>query len=417
MAVETGRTAEHQDSHPRTRDERGQAVVLAVIAMVAMIGMIGLVIDLGYAYYSQRQLQGSADAAALAGASQLPDPNAATTLAQQYGTSPGAQNAPAHVQGVSESISTKCVTTFAGCAPSNAIVVSESASVPTYFLKVFGVNSIPVHVTATACGPCGDRPADIMLVFDRTGSMCEDFNGNNDPSCSKLNNARQGMETFLGSLDPTLDRVGLVELPPAASTSAVCSTPSSSNYNSQSSAWLLVPLTSQYQSGGKIDHNSTIVHDIDCTQAGGSTAYADAIDKAQAELNKDGRANTNHYIVFFTDGAANTGPSYYPVNSPYRQTPCHQGITSANSAKGQGTTVYAIGYTLGAQGGGANRCQAQSPSGPDESPAITAYAALQQIASSGSTFYNQPSPGSLAAIFAQVASQITGPRLIPDSLP
>jgi hypothetical protein len=92
-------------------------------------------------------------------------------------------------------------------------------------------------------------------------------------------------------------------------------------------------------------------------------------------------------------------------------------VNSANAAKGAGTIVYAIGYTLNAKGGASNRCQAQSPSGPDESPAITAFQALSQIASNSGTFYNQPSPGSLDGIFANVAAKITGPRLIPDNTP
>jgi hypothetical protein len=85
---------------------------------------------------------------------------------------------------------------------------------------------------------------------------------------------------------------------------------------------------------------------INCLVASGPTAYANAIDAAQAELDKNGRANVGHYIVFFTDGAANTGPAYYAKSSPYRQQPCHQGVNSAAAAKSKGTIVYSIGYTL-----------------------------------------------------------------------
>ena len=42
-----------------------------------------------------------------------------------------------------------------------------------------------------------------------------------------------------------------------------------------------------------------------------------------------------------------------------------------------------------------------------ESPSITAYQALQQIASSAQTFYNQPTPGQLRTIFTQIASDIS----------
>jgi hypothetical protein len=176
-------------------------------------------------------------------------------------------------------------------------------------------------------------------------------------------------------------------------------------------------LTTNYKSGNQLNQSSPLVSAVNCIPGTGYTAYADAIDKAQHELAVNGRSTAGHYIVFFSDGAANTGPSYYPTNSPYRQQPCHQGVNSANAAKAAGTIVYSIGYTLNAQGGGANQCQAQSPSGPAESPSITAFQALSQIASNSSTFYNQPALSSLDAIFANIAARITGPRLIPDNTP
>ena len=275
---------------------------------------------------------------------------------------------------------------------------------------------------STACGPCADRPADIVAVFDRTGSMCQTFSGANDPACTKLHNAKSGMETMLSSLDPSLDRVGLVVLPPVGTTETNCSAADGSEYTSASSKWLLVPLTSLYQVGGKLDHSSTLVSTIDCLQAGGSTSYANAIDAAQAELAADARPQALRYIVFFTDGAANTGPTYYPSNSPYRTQPCHQGVTSAGIAKAAGTTIYSIGYTLQGANGQSNACvvyvsptNANNPK--NEVPSITAYSALSQIASRPDTFFDNESVSGLDAVFAAVATQITGPRLIPNDLP
>jgi len=390
--------------------------VFVTIALIPLIGMIGLVADIGHAYYGQRALQASADAAALAGAAKLPDTAQAIATAKQFGTTKGAKNEPMNVLNVSEQIATRCATSMPGCFPHNVLTVTETAPVKTSFLRLLGVNTIDIHAKSTACGPCCGRDADIVLVFDRTGSMCMDFNGNNDSNCTKLKNARSGMLTLLGSLDPIFDKVALVVLPPATSSSAGCSTPPDDVYDSQSAAWLLVSLTNKYQlPNHSLDTNSKIVKTINCLVASGPTAYANAIDTAQAELDKNGRANVGHYIVFFTDGAANTGPAYYAKSSQYRQQPCHQGVNSAAAAKSKGTIVYSIGYTLSGMGGSSNRCQAQSPSGPDESPSISAFQALQQIASNSTTFFNQPALASLNSIFSQVAAQITGPRLIPDS--
>jgi len=389
-----------------------------MVFMIPLLGFVGLVVDLGHAYYTQRSLQASADAAALAGAAQLPDPTSALATAKLYGAAPGEKNARANVSNVTETITTRCATSLAGCYPSNVISVKETGKVSTPFLGIFGVSNLSITAQGSACGPCGGRPVDLVLVYDRTLSMCMDFYGNQDPSCAKLNNARAGMETLLSTLDPKQDKVGLVVLPPATSTSSRCTAPPLSVYDSKTAAWLLVPLTSQYQLANRsLDHNSLLVSTIDCLPAAGDTAYANAIDAAQAEIAKDGRSNADHVIVFFTDGAANTGPSYYPQSSPYRQQPCHQGVTSAGLAKAAGTTIYSIGYTLNGMGGSAERCLAQSYNGPDEQPTITAYDAVSEIASSASTFFNQPAAGSLQTIFAQVGADVTGPRLISDDTP
>ena len=398
------------------REQRGQVLALMVAALIPLLGMVGLALDIGYAYYSQRTLQSSADAAALAGASQLPDAQNASNTATQFGAAAGGKNAVSSggISGVKETVSVKCVASLPGCAPDNAVVVDESATATTFFLRIFGVNSLPIHVVSTACGPCAERPADVVIVFDRTGSMCWTWSGANDPSCTKLKNARSGVETMLTAFDPSVDRVGLVVLPPVDSGKSNCATPSSTSYDSASSKYVLVPLTTAYKSGGVLDHSSPLVSTVDCLPASGATSYATALEQAQAELAKDGRPNALHYIVFFTDGAANTGPAYYANTSPYRKQPCHQGVTSAGTIKSAGTTIFGIGYTLNGVGGTSNRCF--SYSGADESPTITAFGAVQGISSNASTFFDNESVAGLDAVFASVAALITGPRLIPNDL-
>jgi Putative Flp pilus-assembly TadE/G-like len=396
-----------------SREQRGQVIALMVIALIPLLGMVGLAIDIGYAYYSQRALQSSADAASLAGASQLPDLNGAVGTASQFGSAPGAKNAiqSGGVTGVTENVSVKCVASLPGCAPDNAVVVDEAGNASTFFLRIFGVDSIPIRVESTACGPCADRPADIVVVFDRTGSMCQYWNGGNDPGCTKLNAAKSGIETMLTALDPSLDRVGLVVLPPVDAGKSNCTTPSSTSYNSTSSRYLVVPITSAYKSGGVLDHSSPLVSTVDCMPGSGTTSYATALEAAQAELVKDGRPDALHYIVFETDGAANTGPTYYPTTSPYRTTPCHQGVSSAAGIKSAGTTIFGIGYTLMGQGATSNTCQ--SYTGATES-GITAYQAVQNISSNSGTFFDNEQVTGLDAVFASIATLITGPRLIPN---
>jgi len=387
----------------RLRNEQGQVLVLLALMIVPLLAIAGLVIDIGYAYYAQRSLQTQADAAALAGAQNLPDGASAVAVARQFGSSTTSKNFRGDIGTVSETITTKCLATVPGCDPVNAVVVDERATTHTLFSKVLGIRSFDIHVRSTACSPCGTQPLDIMIVLDRTGSMCQDHNGNNDPACTDLNNARNGIKSFLQVMNPKQDSVGLAVLPPATSTSNKCAAPDTTNYNSQTAAYTIVPLSSDYSTNGVLNTGSNLISTLNCMKAAGSTSYATAIEKAQAELDAHGRSGVKKVIVFFSDGAANIGPTYYPTSSPYRQQPCHQGVTSANAQKAKGTAIYSIGYDLNAVNGGANKCT--SYTGSTET-GITAYQALQQIASTSDTFYNQPTAGQLTTLFQQVAVDI-----------
>jgi hypothetical protein len=387
--------------------ERGQVLVLALIfIVVVLLGIAAFVIDVGYAYYAHRSLQSQADAAALAGAQELPDATKAQNVANSYGGQPGGKNANPNIPGIQTTVVTKCITSIPGCDPVNAVVVTErAAKVPTIFAKLLGIDHFDIRVKSTACSPCGTKPLDIMLVLDRTGSMCQDHNGNPDPGCTDLNNAKTGMKTFLGYMDPALQHVGLAVLPPASSVSNRCAQPTAANYNNKNSPYVIVPLSSDYIKNGALNTNSDLVKTINCVQANDRTAYANAIEAAQAELTgPHGMADAPNIMVFLSDGAANIGPTYYASNSPYRMQPCHQGVWSAATVKNSGTLIYSIGYDLNAQNGGANICTDYN--GNNEKPSITAYSAISQIASRADTFYNQPNPGQLKTIFSQIAADL-----------
>jgi hypothetical protein len=395
---------------PRPTGEHGQALVLVLVSLTVLLGAAAFVIDVGYAYYAHRSLQADADAAALAGAQALPDATQAKAIAGQYTGVAGAKNRRTNLPAVSATITTKCLSTVPGCSPANAVVVEETAEVRPFFARVLGIDKFRIRAKSTACSPCGVRPLDIMVVLDRTLSMCMTHSGATDDACTDLNHAKDGVRTFLSYLDATQQKVGLGVLPPALglSTSQKCAAPplTPQNYDSSSAKYTIVPLSQDYSTNGLLNASSNLVSTLDCLQAGGYTAYANAIEAAQAELDAHGRSGVQDVIVFFSDGAANTGPSSYAASSPYRKQPCRQGVTSAGYSKARGTLVYSIGYDLDAQNGGANRCEV-GYGGAAESPAITAYQALQQIASAGA-FYNQPNPGQLRTIFTQVASDLSG---------
>lgn len=65
-------------------DQKGLALIYIALLMVAICGFIGLAVDMGYMYVAKGQLQNAADAAALAGASGLPDQTDARNKAKSF---------------------------------------------------------------------------------------------------------------------------------------------------------------------------------------------------------------------------------------------------------------------------------------------------------------------------------------------
>jgi len=132
----------------RLRQEAGQVIVLVVLGLAVLLGAAALVVDLGYAYSAQRNLQSSADSAALAGAQGLPDVGTAVELAKQYGSTD--KNTHSVSGDVNESITTTCVEGTDGCAP-DAVVVSEVAHPKSFLARLFGVNGFTISVKSAAC--------------------------------------------------------------------------------------------------------------------------------------------------------------------------------------------------------------------------------------------------------------------------
>lgn len=75
---------------PLVRDrERGQTIVLITVFMLSLLGAAALAIDVGNLYSTKRQVHAAADAAALAGASQL---GVSTAAAQAAASAAYAKN-------------------------------------------------------------------------------------------------------------------------------------------------------------------------------------------------------------------------------------------------------------------------------------------------------------------------------------
>ena len=208
-------------------DESGQTLVWVVLLFALLLGMGGLVVDLGRAYISYRELQASTDAAALAAAAQLPitasnkSSNALTLAATKYSSVSGNYNAfgnlnsPLATTGAAITVTPGCVTVGGtlGCSTAllaNAVQVTQTVTIPTYFIKmlsVLGIQSaktLTLSATSTAQMRGSQRgPYDVALVVDTTNSMHNPDGGKNC-SGSRIQCAEQGAQILLSELSPCL---------------------------------------------------------------------------------------------------------------------------------------------------------------------------------------------------------------------
>ena len=127
----------------RLRDERGQAIVFVIAILTVLIGIGALVIDGGSWFRTQRHLQTAADAAALAGAQDLPNAGLAQPSALDY------------AQRNYTALPAPTVTfpsTPPQCGPNSCINVAAQTSAPGILSRIYGAvfNNVTVQAHARA---------------------------------------------------------------------------------------------------------------------------------------------------------------------------------------------------------------------------------------------------------------------------
>ena len=202
-------------------DENGQILPWMVMMSVVVLGAAGITIDLGHAFACYRQLQASTDAAALAGANALSEGNATQASVNSaidlYAATANGANASGNLPSPTISIAYSCVSdapamVAASCLASgtgyNVVRVTQTATVPTYFIRVLslmGINSaksLTLSSTASATMASGaNDQVNVAMVVDATASMNSQ---DNDASCghTRVYCALQGVRTMLGLLAP-----------------------------------------------------------------------------------------------------------------------------------------------------------------------------------------------------------------------
>lgn len=387
--------------------EQGQALVLFTMLLAVFVILLVLVIDGGMFMAKRREAQNVVDAAALAGAQELPnDPLAAAAMAKQYAELNG-------YDGDDLQISFECTSNLTQfCNPAankyDTIIVKLDAKAPAFFgpiLNILGrgdscwTDGCTTRLEAGACrGACGStgNEVDAVLVIDHTGSMQQ----------AELQNAKDGAKQLMTVFDASVHRIGLAVTPPVHANDP-CDTVET--WKDADLTWLPIPLTDNYQTSTNVlNNNSPLVAEMNCLDLAGGrsdvpgphTDLAEPLAAAMKELLANGRPDITKGIVLLTDGAANVFGDPAAAAAAGALGPCDYAHKVAQQAKSHGFEVYTIGYGVD------ENCTRESAGSPWQNR--SANELLRQMATDNDHFYNQPRTADLDPVFKAIGAQLAG---------
>lgn len=389
------------------REDEGQVLPWAVFMMFLFLGMCALTVDVSHAMLVQRQLQASADAAALAAAQSLGNGNPASA-GMNYTSKAGALNEYAGFATSTPTIATRCSTTIQGApwyipcnsTTPNVVTVTETATIPAFFAGIFGNHLLTIGATSSASKGAKPQPYNVAIVLDTTNSM-----NTYDSNCgqTQLQCAESAIGTILDGLAPTQDNVSLFTFPamtvssvsndtncsgsratgvpytfPSTSATSLQTMGYNSGSNTVQTTYQITGFLTDYRSS---DTASSLANGSLLTKAIGSsqgcrglkpnntqnTYFAATIYQAQAALLAEQAANpgTKNAMIFLSDGNAtatnNGGYSDMSTSSqtssgaggvkntsdgkyPNLQGQCGQAVDAAAAASLAGTTIFTIAY-------------------------------------------------------------------------
>ncbi len=414
------------------RDRAGTTTFLFAGMASALVGVAGLTIDAGRAMAAKSGFDAATESAALAGAYALLAPNANTASVTAAISAWNTAHPASNVTVTSINTTLTCVTSTAslpscnGTVP-NAVKVVQTATISTYFLKAFGINSLTVTSTKTAAKAGGNaKPLNVMFVLDATGSMGSSDNGCSIPGKSyptRFDCALYSVQSVLKVMPTSMDKAGLMIFPGMATqyspTSHPCPTqPSSTPYLATNIKYQIgTTLDNTFNNGaGALVNSSPLVQAVGngtsltacVTNKGGQGSYAaEVIAKANAALPVV--AGVQNVIVFLSDGDFSASLSQLSNQSSKTSRQCGQAVDAAAAAKASGTQIYSVAY--GAPSTGCSTGDSYNPC-----------SAMKAIASDPGSFFStntnckidgHPNAISgLPALFQAISTSMTKPRLL-----
>jgi Flp pilus assembly protein TadG len=172
------------------RREAGQTLAFVTFGLLAFLAAAGLAIDMGYLRYERRLMQSAADSAAMAAATDLNLGNAAQADTDALDV--------AGLNGFNNGVNNTTVTVTDLSATEVQVQVQQI--LPSFFMKIAGVNNSTIQATATAT----IAPSNGCIYALQAGGITLNA-GVNSPNCGVVDNG-----PLLGSGNITAASVGVV---------------------------------------------------------------------------------------------------------------------------------------------------------------------------------------------------------------
>jgi Flp pilus assembly protein TadG len=280
----------------RKRGERGATMVLfTMLIALVIVPFVGLAIDGSIAFWARAKLSAAVDAAALAAGRSInmtQDLAANQTPVIAVGQAWFLANFPTGWLGTTVLNNGPLIVPSTAAMSTQQVSVTASASVPLYFLRVAGFNSMTVSATATS----SRRSTYVVLVLDRSLSMSYNSAGNACPAM------QQASVKFVNMFTERFDTLSLVTY----------SSTAGPNPDVLPTVSFKTPM-------------ATTINKIQC---GGFTSMAQALNVAYQSIKTTNLPLALNVIVLFTDGQPNELVGTFPIK------------TSADTRYGSGSLKY-----------------------------------------------------------------------------